>query len=98
MNGTILRIVINEILDNTFYAIVEIQIKDDSKKIIKIDSRPSDALAIAVRTKSPIFVSEAVMVKAKMVNAEKDEEESKNFKNFIDNINPDDFAKYFDKR
>jgi len=98
MNGHIVRVVINEILENTFFAIIEIQINDDSKKIIKIDARPSDALAIAVRTKASIFVSESVMVKAKMVNAEKDEEETKNFKKFIDNINPDDFAKYFDKR
>ena len=37
------------------------------------------------------------MIKAKMVNAEKDEEETKDFKNFIDNINPDDFSQYFDK-
>ena len=56
-----------------------------------------DAIAVAVRAKVDIFVSEAVMAKAKMVNSEKDEEETKNFKNFIDNISPDDFSKYFDK-
>jgi hypothetical protein len=38
------------------------------------------------------------MVKAKMVNAEKDEEETQKFKDFIDNINPDDFQKYLDNR
>ena len=95
--GNVERIIINEIVENTFYAIIEVK-AGDQKKVHKIDARPSDAIAIAVRTDVPIFVSEQVMLKAKMVNAEKDEEESKNFKEFIDNINPDDFSKYFDER
>ena len=80
--------------------------EDDIKKIIKedveyeveiirLDARPSDAIAIAVRTDAPIYVSEQVMYKAKMVNAEKDQEETQKFKDFIENINPDDFAKYY---
>ena len=97
LQGKVKSITINEIIDNTFYAIIEISAKD-SDKAIKIDSRPSDAIAVAVRTKVPIFVSEQVMLKAKMVNSEKDEEETKSFKDFIDNINPDDFQKYLDQR
>ncbi|MCP4050330.1 MAG: bifunctional nuclease family protein [bacterium] len=98
LNGNVKRVVINDILDNTFYATVEISTKDNTADIIEIDSRPSDAIAIAVRTKSPIYVTESVMLKAKMVNAEKDEEETKQFKDFIDKINPDDFSTYFDAR
>ena len=97
LNGTVEKVVINEIVDNTFFAIIEVK-QSNSDKVFKIDSRPSDAVAIAVRTKSKIYVSESVMVKAKMVNAEKDEEETKKFKDFIDNINPDDFQKYLDER
>lgn len=97
LNGKVAKIVINDIIDNTFYAIIEIK-KAKVTTTIKIDSRPSDAIAIAVRCKAPIFVAENVMSKAKMVNSEKDEEETKEFKNFIDNISPDDFSKYFDKR
>jgi len=97
LKGNIQRIVINEIIDNTFYAIIEIQ-NPASPELLKIDARPSDAIAIAVRSKAPIFVSEAVMMKAKMVNSEKDEEETKSFKDFIDNINPEDFSKYLDNR
>ena len=54
-------------------------IKNDTEEKIRIDSRPSDAIAVAVRTSVPIFVSEAVMLKAKMVNSEKDEEETRVF-------------------
>ena len=97
LHGKVLRVVISEIMDNTFYAIIELSSKG-SDAVVKIDARPSDAIALAVRTAVPIFVSEAVMIKAKMVNAEKDEEETKKFKDFIDNINPDDFSKYFDER
>jgi len=95
LQGKIKKVIINEVVENTFYAIIEIE--TPSKTLLKIDSRPSDAIAIAVRASVDIYVSESVMAKAKMVNSEKDEEETKNFKDFIDNINPDDFSKYFDK-
>jgi len=98
LNGEVSRVVISEIVENTFYAVLELRSKDKPDELIKIDSRPSDAIAIAVRTDVSIYVSESVMAKAKMVNAEKDEEETKKFKDFIDNISPDDFSKYFDER
>ena len=94
LDGTVQRIIISEIVENTFYAVIEIETKQ--KQLIKVDARPSDAIAISVRVNAPIFVSETVMSKAKMVNSEKDEEETKDFKNFIDNINPDDFQEYMD--
>ena len=76
----------------------EISDEDDNVTVIRLDARPSDAIAIAVRTDAPIYVSEQVMFKAKMVNAEKDKEETQKFKDFIDNINPDDFAKYYNQK
>ena len=91
------RVVINEINDNTFFAVVDL-IKEENSEKIRIDARPSDAIAIAVRSKSRIFVSESVMMKAKMVNAEKDEKETEKFNSFIDNIKPEDFSSYFDSR
>lgn len=97
LNGKVKKVIINEIIENTFYAIIEL-LTSESDEIIKIDSRPSDALAIAVRTNAPIFVAEGVMMKAKMVNAEKDEEETRSFKDFVDNIKPEDFNQYFDNR
>ena len=96
LQASVKQIIISEIVENTFFAVIELVTKNG--KIIEIDARPSDAIAIAVRVKSDIFVTETVMSKAKMVNAEKDEEETKNFKDFIDNINPDDFQEYLDKQ
>jgi bifunctional DNase/RNase len=58
MKGRIERVVVTELKDNTFYAIIEIKI--DGRKV-KIDARPSDAIAVAVRTSSLIYVEEAVL-------------------------------------
>jgi uncharacterized protein len=98
LKAEVKSVTISEIVDNTFFALITIQPAGTGEKLIKIDSRPSDAIAVAVRTKVPIFVTEQVMMKAKMVNSEKDEEETQHFKDFIDNINPEDFQKYLDKR
>ncbi len=97
LKGTVKRVTITEIVDNTFFAQIEV-VPEGQKEPLQVDARPSDAIAIAVRTGAGIFVSETVMIKAKMVNAEKDEEDTQKFRDFIDTINPDDFSKYFDAR
>jgi bifunctional DNase/RNase len=94
LGGSVSRVVINDIKEGTFYASIEVE-KD--KKTIKIDARPSDAIALAVRSHVPILVSEVVMMQAKLVNAEKDAEETKKFKDFIQNMKPEDFTKYYKK-
>jgi len=93
LGGKIDRIIINDIKEGTFFAVIEVT--DKAGKKIEIDSRPSDAIALAVRGGIPIFVSEIVMMQAKLVNAEKDAEETKKFKEFIDNLKPEDFTKYY---
>lgn len=97
LGGKVDKVVINEIKDDTFYAILEIKPKGDKSAAIKIDCRPSDAIAVAVRANVSIYVAENVMMKAKMVNQEKDKEETEKFKEFIDNIKPEDFEKYYRK-
>jgi len=93
LGGKIQRIVINDIKDGTFYALIEVENKEG--KMLDLDARPSDAIALAVRSHSPVFVSEIVMMQAKLVNSEKDAEETKKFKDFIDNLRPEDFTKYY---
>lgn len=94
LGATIKRVVINDIKEGTFFAQIEVE-KD--KKVIKMDARPSDAIALSVRSKTPIFVSEVVMMQAKLVNAEKDADETAKFKDFIANMKPEDFTKYYKK-
>lgn len=95
LEGKITKIVVNDVKDGTFYAVVEMDTKEGKK--ITIDSRPSDAIALAVRVQAPIFVAEVVMMQAKLVNAEKDAEETKKFREFLDNMKPEDFTQYYKK-
>ncbi|MFA6549141.1 MAG: bifunctional nuclease family protein, partial [Candidatus Margulisiibacteriota bacterium] len=76
LGGALKRVLISDVKEGTFFAVVEIE-KDG--KTLKLDARPSDAIALAVRAHVPVFVSEMVMMQAKLVNAEKDEEETKKF-------------------
>lgn len=95
IDSKIVRVVINDVKEGTFYANVEIEGKDNKK--MTLDARPSDAIALAVRTGAGIFVTEGVMMQSKLVNAEKDAEETQKFKDFIENMKPEDFNQYYKK-
>jgi bifunctional DNase/RNase len=95
LGGKMRRAVINDIKDGTFFAFIEVETKDG--KVLNLDARPSDAIALAVRSHAPVFVSEVVMMQAKLVNSEKDAEETKKFKDFIENLRPEDFTKFYKK-
>ncbi len=82
-------IVINDLKDGTYFA--KIKVKVDSK-LMEIDSRPSDAIAIAVRTGAPIFVEDSVIEEAAILSSEGEEEEVKKFRAFLNEINPTDFG------
>lgn len=82
-------VVINDLKDGTYFA--KIKVKVDSK-LMEIDSRPSDAIAIAVRTDAPIFAEESVIEEAAILSSEGEEEEVKKFRDFLNEINPIDFG------
>ncbi len=82
------RIIIHSLQDNTFYAVLCLG-RGETKK--EIDCRPSDAIAVALRTNSPIWVMEEVVADASIpVDREADEEEKKAFKEFLANLKPED--------
>ena len=64
LGGTVVKVVVNDIVENTFYARLFIE-KDG--EIVEMDSRPSDAIALAVRFSAPIFVEEAIMEKSGII-------------------------------
>jgi uncharacterized protein len=85
------RIAIHDIKNNTFFAKIHL-IKDG--KTFEIDSRPSDAIALALRVDADIFVSENVIMEATIMDKEKYEKEMKEFKEFLKDIKPSDFSNY----
>lgn len=86
------RVEISDVEKETYYA--ALVLIDNEGKEIEIDSRPSDAIAVAIRIDAPIFVSAKVLANGSVsTDSAKDEEESKEFKDFIQNVKPSDFEK-----
>lgn len=87
------RIEINELSSSTYYATIRLVISDTRLDTTKaIDARPSDAIALALRAKAPIFVSPQVVMEGTVpADYEKDEVEKEEFKKFIDGLNASDF-------
>lgn len=93
---TLIKVVISELSDNTFYA--QIYLKQNDKEL-QFDSRPSDAIAMALRMKAPIFVEKTVIDKSRKIDLSKDTLEGEAGKKhkwteILENLSPDDFGKY----
>jgi uncharacterized protein len=85
------RITIDSLQDNTFYASIVIEHNGQLKEI---DARPSDAIAVAIRTKAPIWVIEEVIADASIpVDRDADEQERQAFRSFVSNLSPDDLIR-----
>jgi len=98
--ATIEKIEVVDIKDNVFYALITVEIEGKS---LTIDARPSDAIAIAIRTKSPIFVANHVIKDAIKVDAMKAgsgkvmvgfEQDTEKLKEILEKMNPEDFGKF----
>ncbi|MBE9095814.1 MAG: bifunctional nuclease family protein [Microcoleus sp.] len=88
---TLERIVIHSLQDNTFYAVLIVR-QGEVKK--ELDARPSDAIALALRTNTPIWVMEEVVADASIpVDRDADEAERRAFREFISNLRPEDLIK-----
>ncbi|MFQ6108122.1 MAG: bifunctional nuclease family protein [Candidatus Aminicenantales bacterium] len=85
------KVVVNDVRDNTFYALIHCRQND--RRLI-IDSRPSDAIALALRTDAPIFVEEEVVRKAHSLRFDESLEDSEKLKKWLESLKPEDFGKY----
>jgi bifunctional DNase/RNase len=90
---SVARVVIHEIKDNTFYA--NLYLRVDGEELV-VDSRPSDAIALAVRVKAPIFVTESVIEATKDLGVLASQliEDQDDLKSIIENMKDEDFGKY----
>ena len=85
------KIVVTELRENTFYALIHLRYHDD---LLTIDSRPSDAIALALRTDSPIFVTEDVINNSRSITLDKENLDPEDVKKWLENLNPDEMGKY----
>jgi uncharacterized protein len=95
LEAKVVRIEVNDLKDNTFYALLYIVVHDEK---IVVDSRPSDAIAIALRTGAPIFVEESVIKKSEKVDltqkGDKVVTDTSDWEDILENLSQDDFGKY----
>lgn len=92
LKAKVSRVVVNDLRDNTFFAVILLSVNDAE---VAIDSRPSDAIALALRVKAPIFVADKVIRDAKSIDLteEKPAEDPQSVREWIDSLKPEDFGK-----
>jgi len=91
LKADIQKIVVSDLKDNTFYALIYI---DVSGEIVAIDARPSDAIALALRTRAPTLVDEKVIDHAKTVDLSNEKQDSDRLQQWLEQLDPDDMGKY----
>ncbi len=91
LNAEVEKIVVTELKENTFYALIHIRINGER---VTIDCRPSDAMALALRTDSPIYVTEEVINNSRSITLDKEKLDPEDARKWLDNLNPEDLGKY----
>lgn len=85
------RILISDLQDNTFYARIYLRRNGEE---LELDSRPSDAIALALRTASPIYVLPSVLEKAQAVEMTLEKSDEERLRQWLEEVDPDDLGKY----
>lgn len=90
LNTKVDRVVISDLKDETYFAKIYVKSRDGE---MEVDARPSDAIALALRSDSPIYVSEEVAAKALVANKPIDDDEMEAFRKFLEGLTPGDFER-----
>ena len=92
LDGRVDRIVVSDLKENTFYAVIHLTVRGEP---LAIDARPSDAIALALRTHSPILVDEQVIDNAKTVDfSATDRTDSDRLQKWLESLDPNELGKY----
>jgi uncharacterized protein len=91
LNARVQKIVVCDLQENTFYALIHLALNGDT---LMIDARPSDAIALALRTRAPIFVEESVIDNAKPFDVAADKPDAERLHKWLESLDPDELGKY----
>ena len=85
------KVVVNELKDDTFFALIWLE---RGGELISVDSRPSDALALALRLDCPIFVEESVLKSSKLASSVSEKVNNEELRRWLENLNDEDLGRY----
>jgi bifunctional DNase/RNase len=91
LRANVNKIVVCDLKDNTFYALIYLDVAGES---VSVDARPSDAIALALRTRAPIYVEEAVIDNAKTLDFGAERGDSERLQKWLESLDPDELGKY----
>jgi bifunctional DNase/RNase len=91
LDAQVARVVITDLRENTFFALVHLQRNGSTTTI---DARPSDAMALALRAGAPIYVNQQVLDKSSAGGDEKDSEETERLRRWLETVDPEELGKY----
>ena len=88
LKASVQKVVVCDLQDNTFFALIYLALDGDT---VAIDARPSDAIALALRTRAPIFVEDTVLDNAKTVDFTSEKSDADRLHKWLESLDPDDF-------
>jgi bifunctional DNase/RNase len=91
LDGSVDRVVVSDLKDNTFFATIHLTVRGER---IAVDARPSDAIALALRTRSPILVEESVIDNAKTVDFAAEPGDNARLQKWLESLDPEELGKY----
>jgi len=91
LEANVRKVVVNELKDDTFYARIWL---DRDGEMISVDSRPSDALALALRLDCPIYVEDVVLKTSKATNSVSDKVQNEELRRWLEGLNDEDLGRY----
>jgi bifunctional DNase/RNase len=91
LKADILKIVVSDLKENTFYALIHLQVNGEP---LAVDARPSDAIALALRARAPIFVEDRVIDNAKTLDFAPEKGDTERLQKWLESLDPDDMGKY----
>ena len=91
LDGRVDRVVVSDLRDTTFFAVIHLTVRGER---VSIDSRPSDAIALALRTRAPILVEESVIDNAKTADFGGGREDNDRLQKWLESLDPEELGKY----
>jgi len=91
LNASVQKIVVCDLQENTFFALIYLSLNGGT---VAIDARPSDAIALALRTRAPIFVEDSVIDNAKNVDVTSEKSDAERLHKWLESLDPEDLGKY----